>query len=43
MSRHSTVVDLFEGLEDADEHDIDLLVDLLGLTRGAGRSSRRRS
>ena len=33
MSRHTTVVDLIDGYDDADEHDIDLLVDLLGLAR----------
>jgi hypothetical protein len=33
MSRHTTVVDLIDGYDDADEHDIDLLVDLLGLSR----------
>jgi hypothetical protein len=33
MSRHSMLVDLFEQLDSADEHDIDLLVDLLGLGR----------
>ncbi len=33
MSRHTTVVDLLDGYDDADEHDIDLLVDLLGLAR----------
>ena len=35
MSRHtSSVVDLLEGIDDADEHDLDLLVDLLGLGTG---------
>ena len=29
MSRHTMVVDLLEQLDSADEHDIDLLVDLL--------------
>jgi len=38
MSRHTTVVDLIDGFDDGDEHDIDLLVDLLGL---AGSSRRR--
>ena len=33
MSRHTTVVDLLDGFDDADEHDIDMLVDLLGLAR----------
>ena len=33
MSRHTTVVDLIDGYDEADEHDIDLLVDLLGLAR----------
>ena len=33
MSRHTTLVDLFEQLDSADEHDIDMLVDLLGLGR----------
>ena len=33
MSRHTTVVDFIDGYDDADEHDIDLLVDLLGLAR----------
>ena len=41
MSRHTMVVDLLEQLDSADEHDIDLLVDLLGLGRGL-RSLRRR-
>ncbi|WP_156401898.1 hypothetical protein [Agromyces sp. Soil535] len=36
MSRHTTVVDFIDGFDDVDEHDIDLLVDLLGLA-GAGR------
>lgn len=38
MSRRTTVVDLIDGYDDADEHDIDLLVDLLGLapSRRAG-------
>ena len=48
MSRHTTVVDLIDGYDDADEHDIDLLVDLLGLARsrhaghvrGTGRNAR---
>jgi hypothetical protein len=40
MSRHTMVVDLFDQLDSADEHDIDLLVDLLGL--GRVRSLRRR-
>ena len=33
MSRHTTVVDLIDEFDDADEHGIDLLVDLLGLAR----------
>ena len=33
MSRLTTVVDLIDGFDDADELDIDLLVDLLGLAR----------
>ena len=33
MSRHTTVVDLIDEFDDADEHDIDLLADLLGLAR----------
>ena len=40
MSRHTTVVDLLDGFDDADEHDIDLLVDAIGL--GAARSTPRR-
>jgi hypothetical protein len=48
MSRHTTVVDLIDGYDDADEHDIDLLVDLLGLAgsrragdvRAIGRNAR---
>ena len=40
MSRHSTIVDLFDVIDDADEHDIDLLVDALGLGAGAGRTAR---
>jgi len=40
MSRHTTVVDLLDGFDDADEHDIDMLVDLLGLARV--HASRRR-
>jgi hypothetical protein len=36
------VVDLLEQLDNADEHDIDLLVDLLGLGGGL-RSLRRRA
>lgn len=39
MSRHSTIVDLFDVIDDVDEHDIDLLVDALGLT---ARSTARR-
>jgi hypothetical protein len=39
MSRHSTIVDLFDVIDDADELDIDLFVDALGL--GAGRADRR--
>jgi hypothetical protein len=40
MSRRTTVVDLIDGYDDADEHDIDLLVDLLGLvpSRRAGHA-----
>jgi hypothetical protein len=34
MSRHTTVVDLVDGFDEADEHDVDLLVDLLGLAPG---------
>ena len=37
MSRHSTIVDLFDVIDDADEHDIDLLVDALGLVAGRAR------
>ena len=41
MSRHTTVVDLLEQARRCDdEHDIDLLVDLLGL--GSRLRSRRR-
>ena len=40
MSRHSTIVDLIDVIDDADEHDIDLLVDAIGL--GTARSTPRR-
>ena len=40
MSRRTTVVDLLDGFDDADEHDIDMLVDLLGLA--PVRTRRRR-
>ena len=46
MSRNSTttdavMVDLLEGFDDADELDIDLLVDMLGLVAGAAGRRRR--
>ena len=43
MSRHSTIVDLFDVIDDVDEHDIDLLVDALGLGSRAAASSGRRA
>ena len=41
MSRHtSSVIDLLDGIDDADEHDHDLLVELLGLA-GTERDPQR--
>ena len=41
MSRHtSSVIDLLDGIDEADEHDLDLLVELFGLA-GTERDQQR--
>ena len=43
MTRHRSIVDLLDVIDVADEHDVDLLVDALGLAVDrAGRAARRR-